>query len=93
MSLPVRGTEAEVVEYRHNAHAVTDLKYPVIWVTKYRYKISIRTYIENQRWDEDVDGGSPRRPSLKPAREPGTLQAALAAARLSVGKESTAFRR
>jgi putative transposase len=28
-----------VVEYRHNAPAVTDLKYPVIWVTKYRYKI------------------------------------------------------
>jgi transposase-like protein len=31
--------------------------------------------------------------SLKPAREPGVLQAASAAARLSVGKESTAFRR
>jgi putative transposase len=28
-----------VVEYRHSAHAVTDLKYHVIWVTKYRYKI------------------------------------------------------
>ena len=28
-----------MVEYRHSAHAVTDLKYHVIWVTKYRYKI------------------------------------------------------
>jgi len=28
-----------VVEYRRSAHAVTDLKYHVIWVTKYRYKI------------------------------------------------------
>ena len=39
------------------------------------------------------DSRSPRRPSLKPAREPGSLQAASAATRLSVGKESTAFRR
>lgn len=28
-----------MVEYRRSAHAVTDLKYQVIWVTKYRYKI------------------------------------------------------
>ena len=28
-----------MVEYRRSAHAVTDLKYHVIWVTKYRYKI------------------------------------------------------
>jgi putative transposase len=28
-----------VVEYRRSAHAVTDIKYHVIWVTKYRYKI------------------------------------------------------
>jgi REP-associated tyrosine transposase len=28
-----------VAEYRRSAHAVTDLKYHVIWVTKYRYKI------------------------------------------------------
>ena len=28
-----------MVEHRRSAHAVTDLKYPVIWVTKYRYKI------------------------------------------------------
>ena len=31
--------EPAVVEYRRSAHAVTDLKYHVIWVTKYRYKI------------------------------------------------------
>ena len=28
-----------MVEYRRSAHAVTDIKYHVIWVTKYRYKI------------------------------------------------------
>jgi len=28
-----------VVEYRRSAHAVTDIEYHVIWVTKYRYKI------------------------------------------------------
>ena len=28
-----------MVEFRRSAHAVTDLKYHVIWVTKYRYKI------------------------------------------------------
>jgi putative transposase len=27
------------VEYRHSAHAVFDLKYHMIWCTKYRYKI------------------------------------------------------
>src|SRR5580658_7661952 len=26
-------------EYRHSAHAVYDIKYHVIWITKYRYKI------------------------------------------------------
>ena len=31
--------EAGGVDYRRSAHAVTDLKYRVIWVTKYRYKI------------------------------------------------------
>jgi REP-associated tyrosine transposase len=28
-----------MAEYRHSAHAVFDLKYHVIWCTKYRYKI------------------------------------------------------
>src|ERR1700733_15612644 len=28
-----------MVEYRHNAHATFDLKYHVIWITKYRYKV------------------------------------------------------
>ncbi len=31
--------EAGWVDYRRSAHAVTDLKYHVIWVMKYRYKI------------------------------------------------------
>ena len=28
-----------MAEYRHSAHAVYDLKYHVMWITKYRYKI------------------------------------------------------
>ena len=28
-----------MVEYRHSAHAVYDIKYHVTWVTKYRYKV------------------------------------------------------
>ena len=28
-----------MVEYRRSAHAVYDIKYHVIWITKYRYKI------------------------------------------------------
>ena len=28
-----------MAEYRHSAHASYDLKYHVIWITKYRYKI------------------------------------------------------
>ena len=28
-----------MVEYRQSAHAVFDIKYHVIWITKYRYKI------------------------------------------------------
>ncbi len=28
-----------MMEYRHSAHAVYDIKYHVIWVTKYRYKV------------------------------------------------------
>jgi putative transposase len=28
-----------MVKYRHSAHAVYDIKYHVVWVTKYRYKV------------------------------------------------------
>ena len=28
-----------MVEYRTSAHAVSDIKYHVAWITKYRYKI------------------------------------------------------
>ncbi len=28
-----------MAEYRHSAHATFDLKYHVVWYTKYRYKI------------------------------------------------------
>jgi putative transposase len=29
----------EMVEYRKSAHAVFDIKYHVVWITKYRYKV------------------------------------------------------
>jgi putative transposase len=28
-----------MIDYRHSAHAMYDIKYHVIWVTKYRYKV------------------------------------------------------
>ena len=28
-----------IAEYRHGAHAVYDIKYHLIWITKYRYKV------------------------------------------------------
>ena len=28
-----------MAEYRHSAHAVYDIKYHIIWITKYRYKV------------------------------------------------------
>ena len=28
-----------MVEYRRSAHAVFDIKYHLVWITKYRYKI------------------------------------------------------
>jgi putative transposase len=28
-----------MIAYRHSAHAIFDIKYHVIWVTKYRYKV------------------------------------------------------
>ena len=31
--------DEEMVEYRKSAHAVFDIKYHVVWITKYRYKI------------------------------------------------------
>jgi putative transposase len=43
-----------VVEYRRSAHAVTDLKYHVIWVTKYRYKILRGDIAERARDDPRV---------------------------------------
>ena len=38
-----------MAEHRHSAHAVTDLKYHVIWVTKYRYKILWGDIAERER--------------------------------------------
>jgi putative transposase len=38
-----------MAEYRHSAHAVFDLKYHVIWCTKYRYKILRRRVAERAR--------------------------------------------
>src|SRR5438445_215229 len=28
-----------MVDYRHSGHAVWDIKYHIVWITKYRYKI------------------------------------------------------
>ena len=28
-----------MTEYRHSAHAVWDIKYHLVWITKYRYKV------------------------------------------------------
>jgi putative transposase len=28
-----------LTEYHHSAHAVWDIKYPLVWITKYRYKM------------------------------------------------------
>ncbi len=28
-----------MAEYRHSGHAVCDIKYHVVWITKYRYRI------------------------------------------------------
>src|SRR3712207_3086114 len=28
-----------MVEYRHSAHSVWDIKYHLVWITKYRYKV------------------------------------------------------
>jgi len=28
-----------MAEYRHSGHAVCDIKYHLVWITKYRYKI------------------------------------------------------
>jgi putative transposase len=28
-----------MAEYRHSGHAVCDIKYQLVWITKYRYKI------------------------------------------------------
>ena len=28
-----------MAEYRHSAHAIWDIKYHLVWITKYRYKV------------------------------------------------------
>ena len=37
------------MEYRESAHAVWDIKYHLVWVTKYRYKILTREIAERAR--------------------------------------------
>jgi putative transposase len=39
----------DMAEYRHSAHAVYDLKYHLIWCTKYRYKILLGRIAERAR--------------------------------------------
>jgi hypothetical protein len=43
-----------MAEYRHSGHAVCDLKYHLMWITKYRYKILRGEVAERAR-----DLGSP----------------------------------
>ena len=38
-----------MAEYRHGAHAIFDIKYHVIWITKYRYKILVGRVAERAR--------------------------------------------
>ena len=38
-----------MAEYRHSAHATFDLKYHVVWCTKYRYKIVVGRVAERAR--------------------------------------------
>ena len=38
-----------MAEYRRSAHAVFDLKYPVVWITKYRYKVLTGRVAERTR--------------------------------------------
>jgi putative transposase len=38
-----------VVEYRTSAHALSDIKYHVVWITKYRYKILCGDVAERAR--------------------------------------------
>ena len=50
-----------MVEYRRSAHAVFDIKYHVVWITKCRYKVLRGRVAErardlNQRWDADDQG-------------------------------------
>ena len=46
-----------MAEYRRSAHAVFDLKYHVVWITvDATDSVTIKTYIENQKWDEDDQG-------------------------------------
>ncbi len=30
-----------MIDFRHSAHAVYDIKYHIIWVTTYRYKVTL----------------------------------------------------
>jgi REP-associated tyrosine transposase len=38
-----------MVEYRTSAHAVYDIKYHLVWITKYRYKILCGRVAERAR--------------------------------------------
>ena len=36
-------------EYHHSAHAVWDIKYHVVWIKKYRYKVLRGEVVERAR--------------------------------------------
>ena len=39
----------EMVEYRRSAHGVFDIKYHIVWITKYRYKVLTGRIAERAR--------------------------------------------
>ena len=67
-------------EYRHAGHAVTDLKYHMVWITKYRYQVLRGDVAERAReliWSE-------LEPALvAPGEEPGDLGVCRAGVRVA----------
>jgi len=45
-----------MVEYRHSTHAVQDIKYHLLWVTKHRYKV-LRSCVAERARDVVIVGG------------------------------------
>ena len=44
-----------MAEYRHSSHAVTDLKYHIVWITKYRHKVMRGDIAERAQGGDSAD--------------------------------------